>query len=95
MVHGQLKNRRVPLPSCAYNIIRTTHKPKHGACTGFDDIETDVDNTSYRYFYSVLYILNYSCNHAQFCTQGFFCHVCIIYGCFKEPTKIGQNNVCA
>ena len=44
MVHGQLKDRRMPLPSCAYNIIRTTHKPKHDVFTGFDEIETDVES---------------------------------------------------
>ena len=46
MVHGWLKDRRIPLPSCAYNIIHvhTTHKPKHDAFMGFDEIETDVES---------------------------------------------------
>ena len=45
MVHGWLKDRRVPLPSCAYNIIRATHKPKDDdAFTGFDELETDVES---------------------------------------------------
>ena len=45
MVHGWLKDRRVPLPSCAYNIIRATHKPKdNDAFTGFDELETDVES---------------------------------------------------
>jgi hypothetical protein len=43
-VHGWLKDRRIPLPSCAYNIIRTTHKPKDDTFTGFEEVETDIES---------------------------------------------------
>jgi hypothetical protein len=46
MVHGWLKDRRIPLPSCAYNIIRSTHKPKDDAFTGYDELETDDESHS-------------------------------------------------
>ena len=40
MVHGRLRDKRIPLPSCAYTAIRSTFKLDH-AFTGCDDIETD------------------------------------------------------
>ena len=44
MVHGRLKERRIPLPSCAYTSIRMTHKPKGEDFTGYVEVETDVDS---------------------------------------------------
>jgi hypothetical protein len=41
MVHGRLKDKRIPLPSCAYTAIRSTHKPTDDAFTGYDELETD------------------------------------------------------
>ena len=43
MVHGRLRDKRIPLPSCAYTAIRSTFKLDH-AFTGYDDIETDDEN---------------------------------------------------
>ena len=40
MVHGRLRAKRIPLPSCAYTAIRSTFKLDH-ASTGYGDIETD------------------------------------------------------
>jgi hypothetical protein len=41
MVHGRLKDKIIPLPSCAYTAIRSTHKPTDDAFTGYDELETD------------------------------------------------------
>ena len=40
MVHGWLRDKRIPLPSCAYTAIHSTFKLDH-AFTDYDDIETD------------------------------------------------------
>ncbi|XP_028394439.1 uncharacterized protein LOC114544657 [Dendronephthya gigantea] len=44
MVHGRLRDKRIPLPSCAYNAIRLTHKPMDGAFTGYEELETDEES---------------------------------------------------
>jgi hypothetical protein len=41
MVHDRLKDKRIPLPSCAYTAIRSTHKHTDDAFTGYDELETD------------------------------------------------------
>ena len=45
MVHGKLRDRRIPLPACAYTAIRSTHHIKNDddddEFQGYDDLETD------------------------------------------------------
>lgn len=41
LVHVQLKDKLIPLPSCAYNAIRSTHELFDDAFTGYDELETD------------------------------------------------------
>ena len=42
MIHGKLKDRRIPLPACAYTAIYFTHNIKNGdEFKGYDDLETD------------------------------------------------------
>ena len=38
MIHSKLKDRRIPLPACAYTAIHFTHSDE---CKGYDDLETD------------------------------------------------------
>lgn len=45
LIHGRLRDKRIPLPSCAYNAIRSTHKPKQvEQFTGYDELESNDDN---------------------------------------------------
>ncbi|CAB4020702.1 Hypothetical predicted protein [Paramuricea clavata] len=45
MIHGKLKDRRIPLPACAYTAIHLTHNNKNGdEFEGYDDLETDDEN---------------------------------------------------
>ena len=45
LVHGRLRDKRIPLPSCAYNAIRSTHKPKPDEqFTGYDELESEEDD---------------------------------------------------
>ena len=44
MVHGRLRDKRIPLPSCAYTAIRSTHKPTDDVFTGYDELETDEES---------------------------------------------------
>ena len=42
MIHGKLKDRRIPLPACAYTAIHLTYNIKNGdEFEGYDDLETD------------------------------------------------------
>ena len=42
MIHGKLKDRRIPLPACAYTAIHLTHNIKNGdEFEGYDDLERD------------------------------------------------------
>ena len=40
MVHGRLKDKRIPLPACAYNVIRSTYEIKDEGFTGYEELET-------------------------------------------------------
>ena len=44
MVHGQLRDKRIPLPFCAYTAICSTHKPTDDVFTGYDELETDEES---------------------------------------------------
>jgi hypothetical protein len=45
MVHGKLRDRRIPLPACAYTAIRMTHNTKNdNEFKGYDDLETDEES---------------------------------------------------
>ena len=41
LVHGILRDRRIPLPACAYNAIRTAFKVKTEYFEGYDDDDND------------------------------------------------------
>ena len=43
MVHGQLKNKRILLPACTYNIIQSTYEIKDKWFTGYEKLETSDD----------------------------------------------------
>ena len=41
MINGKLKDRRIPLPACAYTAIHFTHNIKNcDEFKGYDDLET-------------------------------------------------------
>ena len=39
LVHGRLKEKRIPLPACAYDSIRTTFKEQDGNFAGYEELE--------------------------------------------------------
>ncbi|XP_028401050.1 uncharacterized protein LOC114524123 [Dendronephthya gigantea] len=41
LIHGRLKDKRIPLPACAYNAIRTTFKEKEDDFKGYEDLEEE------------------------------------------------------
>ena len=43
-VHGQLRDRRILLPSCTYIAIRSRYAPEDDLFTGYDDLELEDKN---------------------------------------------------
>ena len=44
MVHGRLKDKRIPLPACAYHIIRSTHEIEDEEFAGYEELETSEES---------------------------------------------------
>ena len=40
-VHGYIKDKRIPLPACAYHAIRTAFKEEDDNLRGYEDLEED------------------------------------------------------
>jgi len=39
LVHGRLKEKRIPLPACAYHAIRTAFHEKDDDFRGYEDLD--------------------------------------------------------
>ena len=39
LIHGRLKEKRIPLPACSYHAIRTAFSKKDGDFTGYEDLQ--------------------------------------------------------